>query len=446
MISNSLNISNYKYDNRNNAIIKVLLYLFFICEAFMLYVVIFEKTLIVLIVMLLIGVILIVFKPHYGLFLSIVAAYSGVASSVLQGLYMPLILLTTVAWILYFFINRINSFVKAPQNTLFLLLGVIMLFSSFYASDKINSYLSIYAFIKYLLLFFLTINILDSWKSIRSLMWILTITGLLMSFYGIYASFFSSTNEPVFRMISFIEDPNSFAIKLIPLVAFSYILIKTEDLIVLRIISFILFISIIFAIILTFSRGGILALFSVLFLIGFKEIKHKRNIFVIAFLIFVMLLIIPKELFLYRLESISNINLDVSIIQRLKILKGGLNMFFDNPLLGVGTGNFIVHSKIYCNTIYSRVAHNSFLHVAAETGIIGLFVYLSILTITFKNLINCCKFLKNTKNYYYSLGVIYAFLGFMVHSLFLSEQYNVLLFILIALSIVMNNIISLTKS
>ena len=446
MKNNSLTITYDKFSIENDFVIKVLFALFFISEALVFYLVLFEKTKILLLLVALIAMLIIVVKPLYGLYITTIVAISGIASNLLQGMYLSLILLTTVVWILYFLINKKKSLVSAPQNILWILLGILMLFSSCYASDIYVSYLYLYAYIKYLLLYFLIINMLDSWKSIRSLMWLLTITGLFMFFYGVYASFFASADKPIMRMISFVEDPNSFAIKLMPLVAFSYILIKTEKLRILKIVALILLISLILSIILTFSRGGMIALFIMLSFIGFKEIKHKRNIFFIVMFILLLLLIIPQELMFFRIGTITNINLDASIIQRVKILKGALRMFLDHPIWGVGAGNFITHSKIYCGTILGRVAHNSFLHVAAENGIIGLLLFSSILALTFKNLIYCCKNLTNSKYYYYPLGIIYALLGFLIHSLFLSEQFNVVLFILIGLTVIINNMVKLSES
>ena len=112
----------------------------------------------------------------------------------------------------------------------------------------------------------------------------------------------------------------------------------------------------------------------------------------------------------------------------------------------MGVGNFITYSKLYCNTIVTRVAHNSFLHIAAEMGLIGLVLFVSIFIITFKNLKRCWRCLKGSKYYYFPIGIMFGILGFMVHSLFLSEQYNVSLFIMIALTVVIDNLISFSKS
>lgn len=427
----------------NKAITKIILSLIFVSEAFILYLVLFEKYIFLLVGILLVGLALITLRPKLGLYLSTAAAYSGIASSVLQGLFLPLILLTTFAWILNLLSSKDEQLVSVPQNKLLILWGAIMLSSSLYAVDIETSMNSLYGFAKYLFFYFLIINLVNSWNSIRQFIWIATATGFLMMLYGIYAYIFSDTVHD-FRLISFVEDPNSLAIKLVPLVAFSYILIKTEHRLILKVLSFLFLISMATAILFTLSRGGLLALFTVLFLIGLKEGQKRKSFVIILGLIVLAILIVPWDLFLPRIKSISKLTSDVSIIQRLKILKGGVAMFFDHPLFGVGVGNFLTYSKIYTNTLIHRVAHNSYLEVAAETGILGITFFLALLLMTLKQLRTCWKYLEsiNSKYHYYPLGIMIGMIGFMVHSLFLSEQYNVSLFIVLALSAVINNLLS----
>jgi len=192
-----------------------------------------------------------------------------------------------------------------------------------------------------------------------------------------------------------------------------------------------------------------MALFTVVFLIGLKEISNKKGLFIIATFVVIGLLFFPIEMFTDRLESIGKITSDRSIVQRLRILNGGIQMFLDHPLGGVGIGNFITHMKDYAHTNFALVAHNSYLHIAAELGIFGITLFIMLLIITLKQIGSCwIYFLKDSdsKFHHYSFGILVAFLGFMVHSLFLSEHLNVALFLLIGLAVVMTNMKPHTSS
>jgi O-antigen ligase len=71
------------------------------------------------------------------------------------------------------------------------------------------------------------------------------------------------------------------------------------------------------------------------------------------------------------------------------LLWAGLRMFRENPLLGVGVGNFKYVLDNYLDPDdpnIRHVAHNTFLEVAAELGAGGVCVLLAILFCTFRTL------------------------------------------------------------
>lgn len=70
-------------------------------------------------------------------------------------------------------------------------------------------------------------------------------------------------------------------------------------------------------------------------------------------------------------------------LERLAHWQTGLNMYRDHPALGVGVGNFNARFEEYSIREEFRIsqghAHNYYIHTLAETGLIGLLVYLSLL-------------------------------------------------------------------
>jgi O-antigen ligase len=71
-----------------------------------------------------------------------------------------------------------------------------------------------------------------------------------------------------------------------------------------------------------------------------------------------------------------------AVAERLAMWEAGLSMFRDRPIYGVGAGNFNVAYPRYRvpQFVYSRGhAHNYYIHVAAETGMIGLAAYALVL-------------------------------------------------------------------
>lgn len=384
--------------------------------------------------------ILIISKPVAGLYLSTAIAYSGVASSLLQGLLLPVILLSCVSAIFYLLETRAEGLQKATQNTLFLLFATTMLLSFTYAMDLTMAFESLYQFTKYFILYLLLINIIETRDSLRGLLWVLTITGILMFAYGIYTSFIANSLLQSARMTSFIEDPNSYAIKLVPVVAFSYCISKTEKSNILKMLGYIILLSSIAAIILSFSRGSLLGLLAIFIILGAKELRKPHVVIAFVIILIVAIALVPNELLSSRFTKIGDITMDKSIVQRLKLLKGGVQMFLEHPVFGVGIGNFIVHSRDYTHTINAMVAHNSYLHVAAELGIIGVSFFIAMILTTLKQLRTIYSSISQNNDrflHFYSFCIFAAFMGFLTNSLFLSEHLNVALFSIVGMTVVL---------
>ncbi|MCK5146606.1 O-antigen ligase family protein [bacterium] len=383
-------------------------------------------------------IIIFMIKPEFSLYATIIVGYSGIASSLFQGLFLPLIVTTTGLWLLSTLINQDRIHFTDRQTVLYFILGLLILSSTLYAKDQGGSLAKILEFGKYLLLYFLIIHLVKSEKQIRLLFWLIVVSGLCMFTFGLYYSFVAGEAASGMRLISLVQDPNSFAIKLLPAVGFSYALFKIEEKNVLKLLALLSLMLLSLCIVVTFSRGGLMGLITILGLISWVEFRNKKGI-LFGITIFVILVItIPPELIFLRIQGLSTTKLDSSILQRLRLLKGGLHIFLEHPLIGVGAGNFMAYSRQYAGTLFPMVAHNSFLEVAAELGIIGLTVFISLISTTIKRL---RKTFSNHTSYtitQYVRGVLFSLFGFLTHSLFLSEEYNIILFLLIALAVILN--------
>ncbi|MBM7645051.1 O-antigen ligase [Scopulibacillus daqui] len=81
-------------------------------------------------------------------------------------------------------------------------------------------------------------------------------------------------------------------------------------------------------------------------------------------------------------------NTEVAVVSRTILWKTGWMMFKENPMLGVGEGNYLVRYPDYVkkypnlNLGYRAYSvHNSYLKILAETGILGLITFLSIFAV-----------------------------------------------------------------
>jgi O-antigen ligase len=91
---------------------------------------------------------------------------------------------------------------------------------------------------------------------------------------------------------------------------------------------------------------------------------------------------IADELRPFDAASIVLTDENFSVAERMAHWQAGWRMFEDHPLTGVGAGNFNAEYPNYFTRSTFRFsrghAHNYYIHVLAETGIVGLVLYLSL--------------------------------------------------------------------
>ncbi|PJE67439.1 hypothetical protein COU95_02330 [Candidatus Shapirobacteria bacterium CG10_big_fil_rev_8_21_14_0_10_40_9] len=127
-------------------------------------------------------------------------------------------------------------------------------------------------------------------------------------------------------------------------------------------------------ILLSFSRavwlvGALLGLFT----------KRKFLLFTFYFLLFTIF-------FVASLPGIS----EKPVQERIQLIKFSLEMIKSNPILGVGLNNFIVRLPEYWQSGQIRLlqpVHNIYLLILAETGLVGLIIFLWFLVLTFRKLL-----------------------------------------------------------
>lgn len=155
------------------------------------------------------------------------------------------------------------------------------------------------------------------------------------------------------------------------------------------------------AVYLTDSRGGMLALAAGIGLLILLGLPKKWNILIRLALIGALAGVaayfaglIPQHLLLplFNKLGLTGISLvapqdaDFATAERLAHWIAGINMFLDHPLTGVGIGNYPAVYDRYFITIFNNPlghAHNYYINIAAEAGILGLGALLLFLTTIF---------------------------------------------------------------
>ena len=197
--------------------------------------------------------------------------------------------------------------------------------------------------------------------------------------------------------------------------------------------------------VLSASRGGFLGLLIICVALWLRGRRKMLLLIVVAASMGALLLLAPSSLF-ERLGSITQYSQDESSLGRLEAWSAGLRMFLRNPVSGIGAGCFDYASLDY-GLSKELVAHNSFITVVAETGLIGLISYLCLIYYTFQGCrrIRSALLLQGRQGgliYVLSEALPISLIGFIATSMFISTTYYPQLFILCATVTAADNIIA----
>jgi hypothetical protein len=276
-----------------------------------------------------------------------------------------------------------------PQAPLFVMFGVVVILSFLLRGpERTPVELSpVGNWVSFLLLFFMIVVFLDSRRRLK---WTLfaaiggvAFTSLhLLREWQAYGGMRSGVRPGWIA-----GDPNYFALAALTCLPMAFLFSEVRLPPWQRIAVRACLIITVAAFIMAASRGGMLGLITSLIFIALRSRRRAQYFTVGGIILFVLLLIAPTSPLMRTLDpGQAEIS---STVAHETLLWAGLRMFGDNFLLGVGTGNFKGMLERYLgpdDPQIKHVAHNTFLEVAAELGVFGLLLLLSIVGLTFRTL------------------------------------------------------------
>ncbi|MFA5014774.1 MAG: O-antigen ligase family protein [Actinomycetota bacterium] len=319
---------------------------------------------------------------------------------------------------------------KEPPNLLMLgFFGCILMshISHGYLQGTIDSFM---LFAPNVIMFFLFVNILVTEKRIKITIWLIIILTFILALEGTQqhhrgvgwagqTPLLNSENGVTrIRWIGIFDDPNDLALVFVVGAGFLLSFISRSTRLLIKILSWGMLIFIGHALFNTNSRGGFLAMSAILIFLALGKIRNKVLALIIGgTLVFTVLLIAPSRM--------SEINYsEASAYGRIEAWYQGFQMLKRAPIFGVGDRMFAEY--------HSRVAHNSYISVAAELGMVGIFIWISLIYACLKGLFLASK--KQLTSKPYTLGLKAGLIGFLSTSFFLSRSNIAILYLLLALA------------
>lgn len=330
-------------------------------------------------------------KPKIGLFyfLGLLILRDGYLMENVPELYFNWHLPIIAGWLIFVSwlcsaLSKGDKVHKPIELFLLVFLGCVIYLSRFYASYSVPSVEIFGEYIRIVVLVFLIINIIKTEADLKQIALVLI---SLMTFLVVYAYYRYKVEGFEYAIPSqYYVDRNFFAESIVSILPMAFMFYEENA----RKVKKYIFLGIVAimagGVVLTYSRGGLLALFIVLAGL-FLVTKKKVSMAAVGLLILIVFMPHIGAKYTERMNTVTKYEQDPSAMIRIATWNAGLNMVKERPLLGVGAGNFNGLFIQYTPDDLSKFAdytmsiHNNFIQIFSETGIIGGSLFVAVIII-----------------------------------------------------------------
>ncbi|HRJ55844.1 MAG TPA: O-antigen ligase family protein [Anaerolineales bacterium] len=333
--------------------------------------------------------------------------------------------------------------------------ALVVLGSVFYASDFTIAIDSVVNFLKDGIITIIMVFLISNVNTFRKVMWSLMAAGIFLGTISVYqgvtgrydTEFWGFGRSGFLNIVGYTEgnratgpmgDPNYYAQLILVVIPIAMNRFATEKHWMLRgLAAWAVFVTTL-TVVFTYSRGAVVALI----IMGVFAMLHRppriADLVLGALLFSVLMTFLPSN-YTERIATIfdvfggtNNIREEVSFRGRASENIVALLMFRDRPILGVGVNNYPLYYQQYSRTLgldpraENRQAHNLFLQVAAESGLIGILVFGTILWVVLKGIQDSWRKLKDVgMDEHASMFLSFAvgFVGYLGAALFVHAAY-----------------------
>lgn len=319
-----------------------------------------------------------------------------------------------------------SFFPSTPLNmplAIFALVNAISTLNSVYFKTSLMAFFG--KTVEYVTLYFVVVDTLNTKRRIKYVVSaiIISISALAIDAgfqyfkgFDLFRHFSMGTDHRLRASFSNANDMSGWLVLFTPLlilVSFFIEEIKLLKKIYLILLSFLAIICLV----LGYSRGAFVGFFIALVLVFIYKRKKKVSLtpFLILIILFIILTPLKKE-FYFNITSSHRVT---SVLVRQDLWKRILAMIADYPLLGSGPSTYVPIIGRYSQDFHQDTSypHNSYLHIAAEAGLAGLFAFIWIFVTLFNAVYRILKETKSDDNIEL-VGLLAGLVAFLVHSFF----------------------------
>lgn len=280
--------------------------------------------------------------------------------------------------------ERRSPFIGAPV-TIFALFVIWMTLSWLMGRDVSGDYFQWNKSIKIYLMIFVTLALLQTKEQIMAFAWVLVGSLAILGAKGGFFTFVTFGNHRVWGPPgSFIEDNNEFALALIMTIPLIYFLqLQIANKIWRNGLSIVMLLCAVAALG-TYSRGGLIAIAAMSVVLWWRSPKKGEVAILILIIAVAMMPMLPEQWWA-RMDSISDYQTDESAMGRFNAW-GVAWEVAKHHLFGAGMSYqhpeyFFLYGK---HETIVRAAHSIYFQILGNHGFIGLFLFLTLWIITYR--------------------------------------------------------------
>jgi len=337
-----------------------------------------------------------------------------------------ILLLSVISGFIHWIIKKDFKININGYNTVFVLMLIVFTINTVLSVNVSGSMRDLIINGLSILMIIHLINGIEKKKDLYTLIDFIIVIGFMTAFYAFYQYF---SGEPMgsgwvdpssnisIRVFSTFENPNLYAeylIMIIPLTFARLLSVEGRKRIIYALIGMILLI----ALLLTFSRGGWLGL---VFAVGVLVLLLKKDLVIKLIPVGVIGIFFLPNSIMMRIKSIGSLS-DSSNFYRFQIWENSINIIKDFFITGVGLGfeSFRSISSLYIKDFSPYHAHNTYLELMIEIGILGLILFIWLLGKLLKDI----RYQKMSQDKIFTVALFSGIAGLFIHGVAEHILYN----------------------
>ena len=268
--------------------------------------------------------------------------------------------------------------------------------------------------------------------------------------FSIYSYYQASQYLSYARAVGFAGDSNEFAVYTVTGLCIGYYLLRSAQKMIGKLTLSISTVVSVFSLILSGSRGGIIALSVVVLFIGAIDGKESIKPLIIGLCLIIILGVMAFPILPdYQISRILDIPQSIfygekTVSLRYELWKTSFRVWKDYPLFGVGSGGvttYKVEHMLYKNIDTNYVTHNTYINILAEMGLIGFLLFVGIISISIMGYYRSMLKFRRKDQGLYRIAVLFSaiLVCWLTACMSLNLQHNRYLWMAIAMGLAMNN-------